>query len=191
MLLAGMDVSGEPKKDNYNYLAIVIGTEAKIDYLYSRTGPHSIHMSGLAEYEQKRIIKELVFDCKEIVSFCVKLDRDQIIKSVVGSGRIKRKKIPHRNILRTFNHIIMQGIRNDIDSFLLAHNETITKFSIECEGDCKPFADAGHFKSLLKNKAHAISDRVAWCNNKIGLIDTVQEINFAKDIPEKMIRTLT
>lgn len=191
MLIAGMDVSGDPQRDNYDFLAIIMGTLERIDDLYNRTGPHNIHMSGLDGQQQKRIIDELVFDDNELIAFCIRLDRDRIIQQVIDSRRIRRKNIPHGNILRTFNRIVMQGIRSDLNACLLKHDQEISQFQIECEHDCLPFARSAHLQPIPPSKARAVADRVAWCNNKIGKLATVREIDFVSEIPEKMIRILT
>ena len=186
-----MDVSGDKRdKTNYLYLGFVIGTHESIMGLSRRFGSLPEHMSDLSKTEKHYVMQELVFDQQNRLALCVKLNRDKIIKRIrnqIGNSRKRKRK---GGILRTFNRVIIEEIKNQINSFLLEQGESITDLVIQCENDCVPFAEAGNLKHVRKGVSYRISDYVAYCNNKESTPNTIQEIDITNDIPRRMKKIL-
>ena len=186
-----MDVSGDKRdQTNYLFLGFVIGTVQSITGLSTKFGSLPERMSFLS-YDEKEFVKnELVFDQTNRLALCVALNRDNIVKTILGSRGTRRRSIGKGDILRSFNRVIIQEIIKQINPFLELHRESITDLTIQCESDSSPFAEARHIRHTRKGIAYRISDYVAYCNNKETAPATVREINIVNDIPDKIKKIL-
>lgn len=189
MLLVGMDVSGKGI-DNYGYLAVVLGTTESVRALSNQIGSMRTHMSGLTKPEQESIRNRLAFDSKNRIAFCVTLKRSEILDKIESLRRVKRKRMPKGNIIRTYNRVVILKIKTIIEDFVLSHNESVVDLTIQCDSDCNPFAKIGDFSYAYKGDAHKISDIIAWCNKNNKTPNSVIEIDFTDEIPEKMMKIL-
>lgn len=182
-----MDVSGDKRdKTNYLFLGFVIGTIESMTGLSRRFGDLPEHMSYLSDSEKDYVLDELVFDQQNRLALCVSLNRDKIVKEIMGSRGTGRRNIGKGDIIRSFNRVIIQEIIKQINPFLSHHRESITDLTIQCENDSVPFAEARNLQHIRKGMAYRISDYVAYCNNKITTPTTVHEINIVNEIPEKI-----
>ena len=166
MLLAGMDVSGNPNETNYKFLGVVIGTHESIMGLSKQLGDLS-RTYGLVKMIRKNnlCMKSYRLNKRNRIAFCVTLDRSNIIQRV--ENKIAKRKRKGGKYFRTYNRVVMQLLREHIEEFLLKnHHGSITELIIQGEGDSKPFTKAGNIKFQRKGAAYRISDYVAWMNNR-------------------------
>lgn len=190
MLLVGMDVSGDEEYSNYKFLGVVIGTNESIMSLSSHMGSHPEHMSKIPHNEKDSVIEKLEFDSRNRMAICIKLDRNSIVEKIENSRQAKYRKIGKGKILRTYERIVMQEVRKRIEGFVLSHGDSINDITIQCDKDARPFARAGSLQFTQKGAAYRISDYVAWCNNKGRNPETVIEVDFTDQIPERMKQIL-
>ena len=190
MLLAGMDVSGDEKKTNYQYLGLIIGVPENIMSLSKNIGSYSEHMSRIDDKDKKIIIKKLKFDSNNRIAFCIKLDRKKIINGILHSRKARSKNIQKGKLFRTFNYVVMKEILKTINNFLINHELSVTNLEIQCDSDSKPFLKATGIKYKHKGIAYRISDYVAWANNRKKTPQTVIDINFTNEIPNRMKKIL-
>ena len=184
-----MDVSGDENKTNFEYLGLVLGSNESIIGLSSKLGDLPEHMSYLSFNEKQHVYETLKFDRINRIAFCVKLDRKNIIEKIRQSGKIKQRT-PKQTLLNVYNRVIITHIISYIEEFLHLHGVSIHDLNIQCDMDCKPFVRAGSMKFQHKGAAYRISDYVAWCNNRSGVLQDVIEINFTDKIIPNMLKIL-
>lgn len=190
MLLIGMDVSGDEASTNYRFLSVVIGTDESILSLSNGMGRYSEHMARLEPAEKEDVISRLNFDKKNRIAFCVTLDRKRIVDEIIQSRKAKQRKISKGDILRTYNRVVMREILRRVESFVLSYGISPTDLKIQCDNDSLYFAKAVSLQHERKGAAYRISDYVAWCNNKDRTPDSVIEIDFTEEIPDRMKKIL-
>jgi len=106
VLVAGIDVSGNPYAGNYKFMGIVIGTEEKIQATVKKTGFGMPHMNRIKSRKaQKRIVSEMNFDGKESIAFCVLLDRNAVIEQTKQKGSTQYHT--KMKIYRVYNRTLM------------------------------------------------------------------------------------
>ena len=104
-LLAGMDVSGNPKSGNYIFLAIVICTQTDILDIIKHVGKQTIHMFQIkSKKTHDEIISKLRFDCKENIAFCIKINRNEIINKIHEMRRMKHEMFLEVKLLKVSSH---------------------------------------------------------------------------------------
>ena len=92
MLLAGVDVSGSKSVGNHKFMGIVIGTQESICCIDKNLESKQIHMNALTDKKkQDAILSKLRFNGNENIAFCIRLDKDTIVKKISA-----RKKLGHR-----------------------------------------------------------------------------------------------
>lgn len=78
-------------------MGIVIGTQEKIDSIFKQLDPDYI-------YEKKNsrnleiLTSKLNFDCKQITTFCIRIDRCHILDNIAYNRRIKQKNIVRKTL---------------------------------------------------------------------------------------------
>lgn len=190
MLLIGMDVSGDEHHSNYRYLGVVVGTHENILGLSDSIGPFPEHMSRISVQERDQLIEKLAFDSRNRIALCITLNRQEIIDQIMSLRQSRQRKIGKGKILRTYNRVIIEEVKKRIERFVLDHGESVTEITIQCDNDSNPFVKAGALQYARKGAAYRISDYVAWCNNRNKSPETVIEIDFTAEIPEKMKKIL-
>ena len=88
-MIAGMDVSGDPKSGNHKFMAIVIGTDEKVGALTSDLGSKPIHMKSLYKGDRNAVLSRVKFDGTEIAGLCIRLEKQRSLSKVLD--HFKRK----------------------------------------------------------------------------------------------------
>ncbi len=186
-LLAGIDVSGNPKDGNYKFMAIVIGTQEKINSIFKYLDPDQKYI-----YKNSRnrdiLSSRLRFDSKEIIAFCIRIDRKMIIDKM-----IKKKKIDHTSkssgaIFHIYNTTLLYNIRNRLDTFVNQHNYSLTEILFQCDMDCKKFLKDSGLHNDNEGLAYILSDLVAWANNRNKEPAGVISIDLVKILKEQLVK---
>lgn len=186
-----MDVSGDEDNKNYKYLGIVIGTNESIMSLSNDIGPFPERFSRVKPQDREKIIKKLIFDSKNRMAFCVRLERQKIIKEISNSRIVsKYRKIGKKKLYNTFEYVIMQQVNKKIREFITVHGVSMNQLIIQGDKDSTYFANAGNFRHQERGAAYRLSDYVAWCNNKNCAPPTVVELDFIGEIPQIMKKIL-
>jgi len=164
MLVAGIDVSGNPHTGNYKFMGIVIGTEEKIRAAVKKTGFSMPHMNRIKSRETKRrIVSEMSFDGKESIALCVLIDRNGVIKQ----AKLKRPTQRHaKKIYRVYNKAVMHHVQKKIGGFLTKHGSTIHDVVWQCDGDCRNIVKENGLQYGKTGPAYHLADVVAWANNR-------------------------
>jgi len=105
-LIGGMDVSGT--NDNYKYLAIVIGQQSNLNSLHKKLGQPIIHMSSQPKRGKQTIIKNLKFDKKNSIAFCVRIERKAIINKIKSRRLVKYKRMSRGKLFAMFEKNFIQ-----------------------------------------------------------------------------------
>ena len=163
LMIAGMDVSGNPESGNHKFMAIVMGTEERIASLVKRLGTDTIHMNTIRDKEEKsRLIKKLAFDHTECIAFCIRLERDRVLDRIYRKR--KRRHVDDMKLLRTYHYLLWRTLRTRAEKFLHQHGCGIDDVVFQCDGDCRNFAKDLGWHHGAASSAHMLADIVAWAN---------------------------
>ena len=188
-ILAGIDISGDNIVGNYKFMGIVFGTEEYIRSTVKSLGSNKIHMVKIKDKDrQDEIISKLIFNNKDNISFCVRIDRDVIIKKIKKLKIVKGKKITKIQIFRTYHYVLLKQLREKIEKFLINHNFAITDIVFQCDGDCRRFLKDNGLQHADEGDAYMLSDIVAWANNRGKEPDGVITINLTDMIERELKR---
>ena len=81
--LAGVDVSGSKPVGNHKFMGIVIGTQESIRCIVKNLESNQNHMNAVMDKKkQDTILSRLRFNGNENIAFCVRLDKDTIVKKI-------------------------------------------------------------------------------------------------------------
>ena len=189
-LVGAFDVSGIPKLGNHRYMGIVIGTKPNIKSIIKSMGHKKIHMSNIMTKDHDAIISKLKFDNRQNIAFCIRINRDQIIRNVKKLSKIKHKNISNGKIYRTYDYLLFQELREMILGFLIKHKYGLSDIIFECDSDCIRFVKSSGLKPTNAGDAHMLADIVAWANNRSIEPDGVITLDLAKVIEPKMMKVL-
>ncbi len=166
IIVAAMDVSGDPSIGNHGFIGIVIGTKESIDSMAKHLGSNKIHMSEIKHKKDRdSIISQLKFDNRNNIALCVKLNRDVVISRIRKMKRIRQQNIPNKKILRAYNKFVLYHLREKITNFLTKYGYTLSDIVFECDMDCRTLLKDNGLGYTDKNTAHMLSDIIAWANN--------------------------
>lgn len=189
MLVAGIDVSGNPHEGNYKFMGIVIGTEEKIQTAVKKTGFSMPHMNRIKSRKaQKRIVSEINFDGKESIAFCVLLDRNAVIEQTKQKGSTQYHT--KMKIYRVYNRVLMYHIQKKIEGFLTKHGNTVHDIVWQCDADCRNIVKENGLKYGNAGSAYHLADVVAWANNRSMEPRGVIPLDFTDRIKEVLAKTL-
>jgi len=164
MLVAGIDVSGNPHTGNYKFMGIVIGTEEKIRATVKKTGLSRPHMNRIKSgATQKRIVSEMCFDGKESIALCVLVNRNAVMEQTKQKRSAQHHK---KKIYRVYNRAVMYHIQKKIGGFLTKHGSTIHDVVWQCDGDCRNIVKENGLQYGKTGPAYRLADVVAWANNR-------------------------
>lgn len=118
------------------------------------------------------------------------MNRKNIIEN---AGKLRRVKdrASQSKIIRTYNYLLFQYIKPEIEKFLIIHGLSMTDITIQCETDCLSFTKDNSLHYANIGIAYRISDVVAWCNNHNVMLKGVIEKDFTLDLERKLIERLT
>ena len=165
-MLAGVDVSGSKFIGNYKFMGIVIGTQESINHIVKNLEFTQIHMNAIMDKKkQDEILARLRFNGNENIAFCIRLDKDAIVKRIST-----RKRSGHRysrkNIFRAYDYLLHKYMHERIVAFLAKHNHALHDVVFQCDSDCRDFIKVNGLRHDNVGNAHRLADIVAWSNNK-------------------------
>ena len=164
LIVAGMDVSGNPESGNYEFMSIVIGREESLSSLVRRLGTESIYMNRIRDKKRKNnIIATLEFDRTECMALCIRLERNRVLGEFVYD-RKEYKRVQNAKRLRAYHYLLWRAVRVYIEEFLHQHRCGVSDVVFQCDGDCKDFAKDVGLQRAVKGSAHMLADIVAWAN---------------------------
>ena len=111
-----MDVSGDQYPGNHKFLAVVVGTEEKINAIIKNLGNNKTHMSMIKSKNIKdRIISEVIFDGRESIAFCLRIYMKHILE-LVKSKRTTRRRTGQNRMYRIYYRAVISLIRTHIST---------------------------------------------------------------------------
>jgi len=189
MLVAGIDVSGNPQTDNYKFMGIVIGTEEKIQAAVKKTGFSMPHMNRIkSKRAQKRIVSEINFDGKESIAFCLLIDRSAVIKQAKQKRATRR--YTRNRIYYVYNRAVIYHMQKKIEEFLTKHGSTVHDIVWQCDADCRYIIKENGLKYGNAGSAYHLADVVAWANNRNMEPRGVIPLDFTDRLKEVLAKTL-
>ncbi len=147
-------------------------------------------MSSQPKRSKQTIIKNLKFDKKNSIAFCVRIERKAIINKIKSRRLAKYKRMSGGKLFAMFEKILFKYLRHEIEKFTLMYGFGATEIIVECDNDSIVFARTWGVKHIKPSIAHLISDIVAWCNNKNKSVKGVIELDLTKLIQEALIKKL-
>ena len=166
MLLAGVDVSGSKPVGNHKFMGIVIGTQESICCIDKNLESKQIHMNVvMGRKKQDAILSKLRFNGNENIAFCIRLDKDAIVKKISARKKLGHRH-PRKNIFRAYDCLLCKYIHERITIFLAKHNHALSDVAFQCDSDCRNFIKVNGLRRDDIGSAHGLADIVAWSNNK-------------------------
>lgn len=185
-----MDVSGDQYSGNHKFLAVVIGTEEKINAIVKNLGNNKTHMSMIKSKSIKdRIISKVIFDGRESIAFCIRIDMRHILESVKSKRTVHRRTGQNR-IYRIYYKTVIFLIRTYIENFLVNHHCAISEIPFQCGDDCKSMIKYNGVNHDRPGSAHDLADIVAWANNRYMEPKGVVSINLTDEIKNHLKKIL-
>ena len=185
MLMAGMDVSGDSITGNHKFMAIVITTSESANSL-SRSLPNILHMNQIQNKKNRdEITSKLRFDGRNTIAFCVRIDRDTIIKKVRGR-KLTRQNISHAKMIRTYHRLLLKCLRQKVEDFIVRHSCSLGEVTFQCDGDCVSFAKDNGLCFSHGGTIHGLADVVAWTNNHNDELPGVFSIDLTREMERQL-----
>lgn len=189
-LVAAVDVSGDQRSGNHKFLAIVIGTEEKINAIRKNLGNNKIHMSTIKSQSAKeRIISKVIFDGRESIAFCLRIDMKHILEPI-KSKRTTQKRKGQKRIYRIYYNAVIYLVRKRIENFLTSHHYAIHDVYFQCDIDCRNMIKDNGLKHDSPGSAHDLADVVAWANNRCVEPKGVIPIDLTEELKNSLEKTL-
>ncbi len=187
VLVAAMDLSGD--KDNEDaYVGIVIGVKENIDAMIRHLDLQKFSGSGgKSSITRKKLVKQLDFNNRENIAFCIKIDRHRITNKIKESMKRKHPYVDTTRVSIAFNQHLLRLIGNKILPFVRKHGGDLSNVVFECDSDCRYFLKDNGLRHDGPKYVHILADIIAWANNR-G-IEPSGVVFF--DISEKIERKLT
>lgn len=189
-LVAAMDVSGDQYSGNHKFLAVVVGTEEKINAIVKNLGNSKTHMSMIKSKNIKdRIISEVIFDGRESIAFCIRIDMKHILEPI-KSRRTTQRRTGQSRIYRIYYRAVIYLVRKHIENFLASHRYAIHDIYFQCDDDCRNMIKYNGLKHDEPGSAHDLADIVAWANNRCMEPEGVVSIDLTGAIKGYLKKTL-
>ncbi|ABK76887.1 hypothetical protein CENSYa_0245 [Cenarchaeum symbiosum A] len=121
-------------------MGIVIGTDSGI----ARMIKHLNYVLGSDEWtktttDRRLLVRNMIFDEKNIIAFCINLSMNKIIRDVNSSMRGRHKRISSDATLRAYRRLLWKTIRENILEFVNMHNHSFDDVAFQCDSDCVKF----------------------------------------------------
>lgn len=171
----------------HEYISIVIGSEDVIRSSIKRLRyGFPIHMSKLG-YKKIRnnVLARSDFRNKEIMAFCVKIDRESTIDMVVKKTK---KRVAKKRIRRTFDRLLSRNLKPHLLEYLQRYRLELDDITFQCDYDCLSFSKEAGLKHAKPAAAHMLADIVAWANTHNIDIAGVVELDMVEDIRKEVLR---
>ena len=165
MIVAGVDVSGDPNVGNYKFLGLVMMTQDNVDAMHREMIKRKIHKKDIRSKRCRNGILDCVnFKSDENITLCIRIDRDPTINRIHQMR--KSKNTQKKKILKMYHYVLFRFLKEKIEDFAIGHGVPITDVYFECDQDClNMIRDAG-LKHGEEGDAHMLADAIAWANNK-------------------------
>lgn len=166
IMLAGVDVSGSKPVGNHKFMGIVIGTQESIRCIVKNLESNQNHMNAVMDKKkQDTILSRLRFNGNENIAFCVRLDKDTIVKKI-STRKKYGHRYPRKNIFRAYDYLSYKYMYERIATFLARHNHALSDVVFQCDSDCRDFIKVNGLRHDNAGNAYRLADIVAWSNNK-------------------------
>ena len=153
--VAGIDASGNQEIGNYKFISIIIASRSFIDKTMESIGYYEKLTRRTRQKRLKRhIIPRLNFRDNQCRVFCLRVDKDPIIREISNMPQIRRKKVPKQRILKTYDMILLHKIQESILIFLNGHNKRLSEIPFQCDSDCRDFLKHNGLRRVYKGYAH-------------------------------------
>ena len=166
-LRAAVDISGNQKVGNYRYLGWLVVTDDLVKKIMNEVDNYTkqIRMTDFQKL-QRYVLPRINFDDRDILAFCIEIDRDPILTRLSNMSRIKHKHISRKKIIRTYNNILFHKIREPTLNFLAAHGKSFSDVAFECDSDCRDFLKQNGLRYADAGQVHHLADLIAFANNR-------------------------
>ena len=187
MIIAGSDVSGNTRGGGQKrYIAIVIGTEERINKIHKDIGIKEIHMSELTPNQREKVYRKLNFNRSDIVAWCLDVEKQNIVHGIFKHTRLFPKKTNKGFIEKKFDHHLLQAIRSRIENFTYTRNGGLRDLTVQCDSDMFHTVKYWGMHDQHKGKAFELADAVAWFNEKNRKIKHCIQLDLKKGIKDEM-----
>lgn len=170
------------------YMGIVIGTKEKIDSIIRRVG--LVPDCNVPKYKsvegRSAIVSKLEFADGEAVAFCIKVDKIRIVGQIKKKLRKRDRYLENKRIWAEYNRLLLHEVRGKITGFVNFHRCTLSDVVFQCDGDCRDFAKDNGLRHAGEGNVYALSDAVAWANNRNLEPNGVRLIDITKILQEKL-----
>ena len=189
MMLAGMDVSGNPESGNHKFMAIVIGTVEGIAGVTRRLGPDPVHMCTIRNRDVKRsIIDKVAFDGRNLIGLCIRLEKNRTFARLRDSPKQRRRFASNKKLLRTYHSLMWNQLRDHVEPFLHLHNCEVHRLEFECDYDCAGFVRDRGWRRAGPGSAHVLADILAWGNSHGREPKGTTHLNLSDLLEEQMVK---
>ena len=187
VVIIGADVSGNITGDGQSrHIAVVIGTEESINKIYQKIDLARIHMSSLSRSKRQNVFQELKFDNGDLLGMCLNVERQKTIDYIVCNAKLRPKNKPKSRIQKHFDYLLLQMIRDKIESFAFPRNCEIQDIVMQCDSDMILTGKNWGMSTVYGGQAYEIADAVAWCNERGQSIKRCLNIDLAARLRTEM-----
>ena len=114
MIIGGAYMSGSDcKGDSYKRVSLLLGAEEIINTIYKKGISH-IHMRKLSKAKKLQVQRNLDLSSNQISVWCFHIERQLTGMHIMGSQKLKNKKISRASIHKNFDTHFLRTIRNEL-----------------------------------------------------------------------------
>ena len=187
VVIIGADVSGNITGGGQSrHIAVVIGTEESINKIYQKIGLAEIHMSSLSRSKRQNIFQELKFDNGDLLGMYLNVERQKTVDYIVCNAKLHPKNKPKFGIQKHFDYLLLQMIRDKIESFAFPRNCEIQDIVMQYDSDMILTGKNRGTGTVCGGQAYEIADAVAWCNERGQSIKRCLSIDLAAKLRTEM-----
>ena len=169
VVIIGADVSGNITGGGQSrHIAVVIGTEESINKIYQKIGLAEIHMSSLSRSKRQNIFQELKFDNGDLLGMCLNVERQKTVDYIVCNAKLHPKNKPKFGIQKHFDYLLLQMIRDKIESFAFPRNCEIQDIVMQYDSDMILTGKNRGTGTVCGGQAYEIADAVSVFHNPLS-----------------------
>ena len=185
-----MDVSGDLEVGNHKYMGVFMATQDGIGSIFRQLRSMNIRSDDLKHKRRRRgIASGIDFDGSECAAFCVRIDRDPIIRRTKQMRRLK--KTSEGKIRKTYHGVLFRMLKDRMEGFSLAYGAALAEVRFQCDSDCMNFIRDVGLVGDSEGDAHAIADNIAWANNAGIEPRGTHPLNLVSELEDTLVRRLT
>ena len=156
-VFGSMDVSGDQVVGNHKYLGVFMAAQDGIDAIFKQLRRMNIRSDDLKHKRRRRDIADGIdFDGGECVAFCVRIDRDPIVRRTKRMRKLK--KTSESKIRKTYRNVPFHMLKDKMEGFSITHGAALAEVRFQCDSDCMNFIRGVGLMSDPEGGAHAIAD---------------------------------